>query len=149
MQVTMVLTRRSLTHWPLEMWYSLKLFSGECHWQAHTEDYSTWIGELTGSKPLPEPMLTHIISPYDITRPQWVKRDLFSSIGYHGCWWPGNSRSHGISSNAICLVPPPYLEPSIMRIYYINNIYFLRESGNQWPSSLTSLIYPVVRTWII
>ena len=30
----------------------------------------------SGNKPLPEPMLFYILSPYGITRPQWVKLDM-------------------------------------------------------------------------
>ena len=36
-------------------------------------------------------------------------KDLFNMQSqYHGRWWPGDSRSHGISSHCVDLVIPEY-----------------------------------------
>ena len=43
-------------------------------------------------------------------------KDLFVvSRQYHGCWWPGDSRSQGINSHGIVLVLPEYSSLSTRR----------------------------------
>ena len=54
-----------------------------------------------GDKPLSEPMMVCLLMHICVTRPQWVILDH----QYHGCWWPGDTRSHGINSySAISLL---------------------------------------------
>ena len=56
----------------------------------------------SGNKPLPEPMLTQIISPHGVTRPQWVNVKNVKNLSalhcqHHVCWWFEDARNHGIS----------------------------------------------------
>ena len=41
----------------------------------------------SGSKPLPEPMLTLIVSPYGVTRPEWLKEWCPKAIFITTCWY--------------------------------------------------------------
>ena len=64
----------------------------------------------SGDKPLSEPMMGRLPTHICVTRPQWLQfffvrnMDPFTLHNqYHGCWWPGNARSQGISSYGIDL----------------------------------------------
>ena len=45
-----------------------------------------------------------------------TRTDLFLHGQYHGCWWPGDARSQGISNNDIQYVKPNKFGPRTFRI---------------------------------
>ena len=66
-----------------------------------------------GDKPLSEPMMVSLLMHICVTQPPWVKegKDFrLLPIQYHSGWWPGETRSQGISELGI---DPGSLEYSI------------------------------------
>ena len=72
-----------------------------------------------GDKPLSELTMLSLLTHICIICLQWVKEDkdlLIQHSQYFGCWLPLDSRSHGISSNAIDLILLEYCSSSTREV---------------------------------
>ena len=56
-------------------------------------------------------------------------------IQYHGCWWPSDTRSQGISSHHIDVVLPDYSSFCIIRVEYLDPMSEDLPDSCHWPDA--------------